>query len=426
MNPIAVAVKGKGLLNFTHRSARIVHRYGLTPNKLDRAIAQLVAVLHQFECKATLPITAIVLQRNPRVAARYQAAGIEFAIHGYYHVDHYQLSPAEQLAQLELARQTFARAHIQAQGYRSPYLRSGRPTLAALQQEHFLYDSSQAIAWAVPDGSETPAYRNAIDFYGALPARDYPSLPNLQGNLVRIPYSLPDDEALTERLTLASPDMKSMIWRDILQRTYELGELFTLGLHPERIDLCQRALIDTLTAARRCMPPIWIARLDEVASWWRVRAAASVQVAEAGNDQFQIIVNGPPGTTVLARGIQVTAPAVPWADGYRRVDAYSFTALAEKRPTIGVAPCSSLKLVSFLRQQGYVVETAIDAGSYAVYLDQVDLAERDERPLLDRLDKVSPLIRLGRWPRGTRSAFAITGDIDALTLHDYVLRFLGR
>ena len=426
MNPIAVAIRGKGPLNFLRRSARIARRYGLTPTKLDRAIAQLVAVLHQFECKATLPITAIVLQRNPHAVARYQAAGIEFAIHGYYHVDHSRLSPAEQMAQLELARQTFARAHIQAQGFRSPYLRLDRHTLAVLQQKNFLYDSSQAIAWDVPDGSETAAYRNALDFYGALPARDYVSLPSLQENLVRIPYSLPDDEALTERLSLASPEMKSLIWRDILQRTYELGEMFTLGLHPERIEQCQGALIDTLTAAQRFMPAIWIARLDEIASWWRLRAAASVQVAEVGNDRYQITVDGPPGTTILARGIQVMAPAAQWADGYQRVDAYSFTAVAEKRPIIGVAPRSSPRLVSFLRQQGYIVDTAIDTGSYAVYLDQIDLAERDERPLLDRLDKVSHLIRLGRWPEGTHSALAITGDIDALTLNDYILRFLGK
>jgi hypothetical protein len=32
---------------------------------------------------------------------------------------------------------------------------------------------------------------------------------------------------------------------------------------------------------------------------------------------------------------------------------------------------------------------------------------------------------LGRWPHNTGSALAITGDIDALTLWDYGLRYLG-
>jgi hypothetical protein len=37
-----------------------------------------------------------------------------------------------------------------------------------------------------------------------------------------------------------------------------------------------------------------------------------------------------------------------------------------------------------------------------------------------------PLVRLGRWPNAARSALAITGDIDALTLRDYGFRFLSK
>jgi hypothetical protein len=32
---------------------------------------------------------------------------------------------------------------------------------------------------------------------------------------------------------------------------------------------------------------------------------------------------------------------------------------------------------------------------------------------------------LGLWPAGARSALAVTGDIDALTLWDFGLRLLG-
>jgi hypothetical protein len=84
-------------------------------------------------------------------------------------------------------------------------------------------------------------------------------------------------------------------------------------------------------------------------------------------------------------------------------------------------------LSSFLRQQGYLVEVANGDRLCSIRLDQTDLAEREERKLLARLEQEQgPLLRLGRWPDGARSALSITGDIDALTLWDYGLRFLGR
>ena len=36
-----------------------------------------------------------------------------------------------------------------------------------------------------------------------------------------------------------------------------------------------------------------------------------------------------------------------------------------------------------------------------------------------------PLVRFGTWPRGAKSAFSVTGDIDALTIWDFVQRFRG-
>lgn len=427
MNPIAIAIKGKGILNVLRRGMSIAGRYGITPDKLDQALALFATILRQFECSATFPITTVALQRNPHIIRKYQAQGIEFAIHGYRHVDYSRLSIEEQSAHLQSAQQVFAQAGVQAQGFRCPYLRSSPATLQALSQHGLAYDSSQALAWNVLNGKETPAYLRVLDFYGTLPARHYPSLPSLQGDLVCIPYSVPDDEAIVERLSLASPDEGSTLWQAILQRTYELGELFVLGLHPERIAPCRKPLSDTLAAARRLAPSVWIARLDEIANWWRARAAATVQISDAGDHQVKITVEGPPGVTVLARGVQVQTATAIWANNYRQVGELSFSAPANKRPFIGVAPSSSPRLTSFLRQQGYVVETGADARACAFYIEQADLPEQDERAILSRIEQAEfPLVRLGRWPNGARSALCVTGDIDALTLWDYGLRLMGR
>jgi peptidoglycan/xylan/chitin deacetylase (PgdA/CDA1 family) len=428
MDPITLAIEGKGTFNFLRRGTRILRRYGITPDKLDRGLHQFAGILERFACSATFPITAVALQRNPLVISKYHSQGIEFAVHGHRHLDYSQLSPAEQSAELTSAEAAFAQAGIEAQGFRSPYLRWNAATLAALQQHGFSYDSSQGLAWDIPRGDGTRDYLYALEFYRALPARDHPSLPRLQDDLVRIPYSLPDDEALTERLALNSPDEGIAVWGNILQQSYDLGEMFTLGLHPERIAMCREPLVATLDTAQALSPPVWIARLDEIATWWRARSRTIVEITDVGDCRLRISVNGgPPGVTVLARGVHVEAPTLPWADGYHRVDALSFTTRTNIQPVIGVTPQSSDRLISFLRQQGYLVDKTAESHNYSLYLDQVDLAARDERTLLNRLEShTGPLMRLGRWPNGARSALSVTGDIDALTLWDYAWRFLGR
>jgi hypothetical protein len=58
----------------------------------------------------------------------------------------------------------------------------------------------------------------------------------------------------------------------------------------------------------------------------------------------------------------------------------------------------------------------------------VDRFDRtDELAMLGRIEAdPATLVRLGRWPNGACSAVAVTGDVDALTIWDYVARFVGR
>jgi peptidoglycan/xylan/chitin deacetylase (PgdA/CDA1 family) len=169
---------------------------------MDHALALLADILNSYDAKATLPATAVAVARHGEVASRHQGQSIELAIHGLVHIDHTQLSLDEQREQLGRARAIFAQAGIRATGFRCPYLRWNDDTLVVLSESGFAYDSSQALSWDVVDGRETGAYRRVLAFYGAEPAAEYPSLPRLAGDLVRIPYCVPDDEALVERLQL--------------------------------------------------------------------------------------------------------------------------------------------------------------------------------------------------------------------------------
>jgi peptidoglycan/xylan/chitin deacetylase (PgdA/CDA1 family) len=429
---IAYAAKAKGALALLRRVGSINSRYGITPAKMDQALQLFVQALKRFDCGATFPLTAVVLKRNSSAITKYLDQNIEFAVHGCTHVDYSQLSPTEGLAHLRRAREIFADLGVTAVGFRSPYLRGGVHLDVAVEAMGFSYVSNQPILWDVLDAdafspSTYANYERAITFYDPWDAGKRLSLPRLRNQIVEIPVSLPDDEMLVDRLGGGLDGLIGRTWQAILSHTYQRGELFTVQLHPERIIGCVDDLSAVLAEARTFTPPVWFARLDEIATWWRARAGATVEVADAGVGRFRLMVAGPRGTTVLARAAEVDAPTEPWADGYRRVKAATCTVSASLRPFIGLSPVTSPKLADFLRQQGYIVEISEQGHRYSMYFDQANFVPEQERSLVAQIEGAAgPLVRLCRWPDGARSALAVTGDIDALTLWDYGLRILGR
>jgi peptidoglycan/xylan/chitin deacetylase (PgdA/CDA1 family) len=426
MNPVAIATKGKGPINLLRRTRSIISHYGVTGTKMDRNLRHFSAILKAFQSGSTFPLTAAALARSRGIIKKYQGCSIEFAVHGYYHIDHSQLSLDKQLAYFASAQQIFRQLGVESSGFRCPYLRWNADTITALGQTNFLYDSSQALAWDVVNGVETESYRRALAFYGAVSASEYPALPRLETGLVRIPYCLPDDEALVDRFQLKTTESKTRVWLKVLEETYRLGELFTLGLHPERIYLCEAPLLEILRKARELSPAVWVTRLCDIARWWKARTETVVRITNERNDEIHVRITGPDGITVLSRGVNVMAAAESWADLYQRVKGTDFSLRAPRRPFIGVSRSSSPYLVSFLRQQGYIVEQAESNQAHTFYLDRPRFEYADERPLLEQIERGNfPLLRLGRWPHAARSALCITGDIDALTLWDYGMRFLG-
>lgn len=426
MQPIQIAVKGKGALGMLKRARTIHARYGITAAKMAQILADFVEILHRFDCGATFPITTVALARSRRVIERYAQENIEFAVHGYTHVDHSQLSLDQQLAHFSRAREIFTHRGMAAEGLRCPYLRWSEVTLDAAARSGFLYDGSQALVWDVVPDQETESYRHVLGFYGAVPASCYPALPRMDDALIRIPYCLPDDEALVDRLCLSPSPAMTEPWLAILAETYALGELFTLGLHPERIHGCQAALAETLRAARALRPHVWISRLDDVARWWRDRARACVTVSSEQGAVYRVQVEGPPGTTLLARGVEPLSATARWDERYVRAAGSELRVAADVWPVIGVSPDSAPALTRFLRQQGYIIEEVKIPDHVGYYLHRPTFGPEDERALLREIEEGDfPLVRLGRWPDGARSALVVTGDIDALTIWDYGLRFLG-
>ncbi|MDD5369345.1 MAG: polysaccharide deacetylase family protein, partial [Anaerolineaceae bacterium] len=286
-NPFFVANQGKGFLPMLARGQAIANRYGFTPRKMENAIAAWMNVLSRSACCATMPVTASTLASNPTISKKHSLQRVELAIHGLHHLDYSLLCLEQQLDHLRQAQSIFQRLGIAATGFRCPYLRWNQDTLTALQGTGFTYDSSQAMVWDVANDLSTDAYKRVLDFYRAQPVNSYPALPHWSDGLIRIPYSLPDDEALVDRIHLLDPTAMAEIWLEMMDCAYQGGELFTLGLHPERIHLCQAALQVVLERARTLSPGVWIARLDEIAAWYLALGKSTFEIHQESGDVYQ-------------------------------------------------------------------------------------------------------------------------------------------
>lgn len=431
LNPVAVAARGKGASTLARRARVIRGRYGITPTRMEQRVAAVAALAERFGARPTLPITAAALRRNPSAVARHAAAGVEFAVHGLYHVDHAALDENTQATQLRRAAEVFEASGMPPTGFRAPYLRWDSATLAALRGNGYLYDSSQAMDWPVPQDIRTDSYARVLGFASSLPAARYPVTPWIEDGIVRIPCCLPDDEAAIDRLALSS-DVIASLWLDILERTIERDDLFTLAVHPERIDLCRDAVEAVLEAARRSRPPVWIARLDDIARWWLDRAAAVVDVRETSDGTFDIRVSGPPGLTLEARGVDADPdggrPSEASHDRFVPINGSRASIRSAVRPFIGVDPSAPPSVANFLHEDGYIVEAAPPAeGRHSFIVDRREFGFEDRQPLLDELRQGQfPLVRVARWPNGARAALSLTGDVDALTIWDYAFRLVGR
>lgn len=426
-NPIQVATQGKGFIPMLARGQAIAGRYGLTPRKMDEALTGFENALHESASPATFPVTASALALNPALAKKYSGRGLELAIHGWQHIDYSLLDAAEQSRHLDLARGIFQNLGVEAAGFRCPYLRWNEDTLVVLRKSGLLYDSSQALSMDVVKGSETETYRHVLEFYRARSSREMLALPSWSDGLIRIPYCLPDDESLVDRLHITDPAEMAEIWQAMLEFSYQSGELFTLGLHPERIHLCQEALRIVLKKARSFSPTVWIARLDEIARWYLALGQFTFQYQQVDVDLYRLNITTPAGAVILARGLSVIAATLPWAMGYQTVTANEFTLRCSKTPWIGLSPNAPAALQQFLRHQGFLVEVSADPQNYACYLDRKTFNPQDERALLELLEREDfPLVRLSRWPNGARSAMCVTGDIDAFTIWDYGRRIFAR
>jgi peptidoglycan/xylan/chitin deacetylase (PgdA/CDA1 family) len=423
---LAMSLRSRGPAGSAARTARVVARFGVSTASMARRLDRYDAITGELGIRPTWPTTACVLARHPEMLRRYAERGDEIAVHGLVHGDHALLDRGAQRESIARAAEIFERSGFHALGFRGPYLRYNDATLDVLRELGFLYHSSQAVSFPLREGAlqatsaaETVSYELALKLYAAQAADRMAVIPRLRDGLIDMPVAIPDDEILVERLKVTE-EAAAAQWLRILDLTYERGDLFTVQLHPERIDELGTALAATLAEARRRRPSVWIARLDEIAAWWLRRSRFSLRVARIGDGRYRVSCEADGDATLLVRGLEMAR--TPWygQDALCRVP--EFVAESPRIPVVGVSCRTPLSVGQFLAEEGMVFEISDDPGAYGAYLD-VAHENWTEAEVLDAIDKApGPLVRIWRWPSGARSALAVTGDIDALTLQDFALR----
>jgi hypothetical protein len=411
----------------SRRAVALLQRYHLSPWLAEARIEELLTALAQHGCAPTLPTPAAVVERACRFIRRLQDMGAEIAIHGYEHLDLAACQPAQAREQLCKAVDVFVRHGIEVHGFRCPYLACTDELLDCLPEGLFRYSSNKAIWWDVPPlpllgDPSTPVFNTLRKFYRPESAQAVVSVPFARSALTEIPVCLPDDLQMHDGLGLNYATMTD-VWNEVQGQTQRRGELFVLQFHAENAAECLEPLLTLLQEAKTRRPGIWIARLRDVAAWWQEKAAFSAVVSETPSG-LHIWLNCSDRATVLTRNLEGHSAGPVWADAYRQCAERSLDVPALPRPFVGLSSDVPAWAASFLREQGYIVDSAHTARQCTVFLDAARLA-----PLASQQDLITvieaskgPLVRFWRWPGGARSAMCFTGDLDALSLRDYASR----
>lgn len=420
---VVVSLRSRGAVGSAARTAAVLSRFGATASAMAGRLERYRAIAASFGARPTWPATACVLARHPDMLRRYADDGAELAVHGLVHGDHALYDYETQRETIARAVAIFERAGLAPVGFRGPYLRYNDATLRVLRELGFRYHSSQAFAFPRYDASGNPlpgnrAYELALELYAARDAARLAVRPRFRDGLVDIPVAIPDDEIILERLRLDEAAATAE-WLRIFEHSYARGDLFTIQLHPERILELEGALRATLAAAARRRPRVFHARLDEIADWWRRRGSFALAVRRSGPGSVRVHLDADPDARLVTRGLAVAGEL--W-DGDTLVERGSFEVASERMPVVGLSHRTPPQVRAFLSEEGLPFEDSEDPRAYGAYVDVGD-GDWSETALLESIQRSpGPLVRLGRWPNGARSALAVTGDIDALTLKDFVMR----
>jgi hypothetical protein len=408
------------------RGLSLLEHYGLGPQKAIHSIDILMDCFKQFDCAPTFSVPGRVIEKNSSYIRSLQDRGAEIAVHGYNHIDLKTCDPVDASAQLMQAVSVFNNYGLDAHGFRCPYLSCTDALMKALPVGVFSYSSNKAVRWDF-ERSETGKYDPVLYktincFYMAEEAKHMSSLPWFHYGMVEIPVTIPDDLQFKDGLGYDQKDIE-LAWGYLLEQTHAKAEIFNLMFHPELASYCLHPFSAILLAARTYEPKVWVARLWDIAQWWIEKSSLSVEINILSDGSLNLTLPVSSRAHWVARGMNLP-DSTRWIGKYMTLSGKSYQFPANIRPFIGVDNSISTSIIDKLVNHGYILDQTESAKYCSIFLDRLSLLDYPtEAALINMIENLDrPLIRLWPWPDGYCSALCITGDLDALSLLDYLNR----
>ncbi len=432
---LGFVVKSKGLIGFILRIGMLIRRFDIFGKKMKNAVLEIEQIGKKYKYRPTIIVPALVLKRHRKLLNRLLDANLEFAIHGYTHKNFKPLSLHEQVSEIQKAKDVFNELGIPACGFRAPYLSWNDYTNEAVEKNQLLWESNETFMWnGFRDlkASKLGYFKEkAVHvLYSPLNAEKNVAIPHLKGRIVCIPVALPDDEILVDRLGIKDSETISQLWLEIMEHTYERGDVFTLQLHPERFCICQKAMEALLQRATvYSKPSIWITSMREIAEWWKEKSQFQFTLEAIPERGYRVRCECTDRAVILCRNLSSEVSKTPFHQDYSIIEEREFfIESGNLKPCIGVHPRCSKMLREFLTDEGFCYEASDKNSKYSLFLNEYEaFARKNEMDLLSRIaENPNPIVRYWRWPAGMRSAFVTTHDLDSVTITDFLLRLLGK
>ena len=427
MNIAKFFFNSRGLSNLYSRTLSLFTRFGCSPKRMERYLNRITEMCRQHGFSPTFPATAVVVKRYPETFRRLREKGMEFAIHGLVHTDYSQLSYDRQREHMEKAKQIFEEVGIDYNGYRSPYLKDNEYTCPAIGACSFKWASCIVVDWPVVLQNEfLPSqwneYQKVLNLYNSVSATNRRVIPCIHNGHVEIPVSIPDDEACVDRLSLKRNTKKiESIWRKVLTLTHERGEVFTIQFHHERFPYCEMPLKQVLDLADTLAPAVFKGTLSQLTSWWNSRNSSEITL-EVDESNYILRIKAPSEATILCKGF-VKNPSLPFFSDYTVADKREFHGEGVV-PGVALSEGAHPSWEKQLREEGFAIVPGKHRERASFIVEETEpVTEVNTMQVLKRIDtSPQPLVRLWRWPNNCRSALCVTGDIDSMTLQDFLFR----
>lgn len=230
------------------KAYRYTQRYGLFGTQKTKKCMEICDdILSRYDAKGTVFVPGVILQKHKNILIRFCENAIEYGIHGYSHVDYATLSFNAQRTHLAKAKNILLEFGVEHLGFRAPYGSFNKDTRKVLKELEFAFDSSPVFLHDVV--KELPVDKVTLQLITSYYTPVNSSFPMWDDNVLVIPFTIPDDEILVDRIDLL-PQTIEKIWNKIIEDISRRGGVFVLQLHPLRIIILKNILKNLLKNAK--------------------------------------------------------------------------------------------------------------------------------------------------------------------------------